>query len=136
MDTGVPAGAQDLGDAPGVGPVRLVAHRGQRRLDLAGLQAHRLEPFRTKTMGQRLAQGAGLEADNRHLLTEVPKAGGDLRYLRSNRPFQTDPARPIDDAERDRSQGYIQCSVKGHLRLLVRFTRKHKFALLQGACLN
>lgn len=39
----------------------------------------------------------------------------------------------IDYADRDRAQGYLKCSVIGHLHLLVLFTRTPKFASIQGA---
>jgi hypothetical protein len=83
----VPAHAQQLGDAARVPAVGLDHHGRERRLDVPGLQQHRLEPGLGKALVEPLRQGPGLEADAGQRQTELTKrrtsASGSLATLAS-----------------------------------------------------
>jgi hypothetical protein len=78
-----PAHPQQLGDAAGVLAVGLHHHRRQRRLHVPRLQQHRLEARLAQAGVQPLRQGAGFQADPRHLDAEAAEPGGQsLRFAR------------------------------------------------------
>ena len=87
----MPAGA--------IHPIGLHDHGRERRLDLPGLQQHRLEPGRGQAGVQPLRQGSGLQADAGQRYAELAEERDQRLRLARHLGLAHDPPRRIDHAD-------------------------------------
>jgi hypothetical protein len=96
--TAEPAHPQQLSDAPRILAIGLHHHRRQRRLHLAGLEQHDLEPGLRQASMQPLRQRAGLEPDPRHHQAELAEEPNQRLGLTRHLGLSDDPSGPIHHA--------------------------------------
>src|SRR4051812_28537869 len=99
MHRAIPAHPQQLGDAARVLAVSLHRHGRERRLDLAGLEQHGLEPRSGQARMQPLAERPSLEPDPHDRQAEPAAEPGQHLGLAGDLGFSHDPPGRIDHAK-------------------------------------
>jgi hypothetical protein len=110
----VPAHAQQLGDAARVPAVGLDHHGRERRLDVPGLQQHRLEPGLGKALVEPLRQGPGLEADAGQRQTELTEETDERLRLARHLGLAHDPPGAVDHAHAAPLQRHVDPGIVLH----------------------
>jgi hypothetical protein len=99
MDRPVPAHPEQLSDAAGVLAIGFHRHGRERRLDLAGLEQHHVEPGLGQAGMEPLRQRPGLEADPGDRQAEPAAEPGQRLGLAGDLGFPHDPAGRVDHAK-------------------------------------
>src|SRR3954471_17636887 len=107
VDGAVPAHAQELGDAARVLAVGLHDHRRQRRLDLPGLQQHRLEARPGQAGVQPLGERPGFEPDPGQRQAELAEEADQRLRLARHLRLADDPPARVDHADAAPFQGDV-----------------------------
>jgi hypothetical protein len=114
MNRAEPSRTEHLGDPARVCPIRLVAHRRQRCVDLAGLHTNDIKAFFLETEEKVLAHRTRFKANPFDGVRECNQARRNVTNLTRQLALKQHPSLAINNAQRTRPQRHIQTNKVFH----------------------